>query len=249
MKIALVDDEQECLDEMVHLCNNFGAHHNCHIETTLFFSGEAFLKALDDNAFSVVFMDIYMNGIDGIATALKMREQSSRCILVFLTSSTEFMPDAFTCHAFDYITKPFSSQRIENVLIDALKILPVSRKYIEVSSSRRLVRVLLDDIVSIITDAHYLIIGLADGTAVRSRMTMSEFIRLVENDTRFITVNKGISVNADYILDFDNNCCILENGSRLPIRVRDHLKVEQAVQDYNFNKIRNYQRYGREDLM
>lgn len=249
MKIALVDDEKECLDEMVRLCNDFGAHHCCHIETTLFSSGEDFLKALDDNTFSVVFMDIYMSGINGITTALKMREQNNRCILVFLTSSMEFMPDAFTCHAFEYITKPFSPQRVENVLKDALKVLPVIRKYIEVYSERRLVRLMLDDIISVMTDAHYLNIVMADKTTVRSRMTMSEFIRMSGNDTRFITVNKGISVNADYIIAFDNNCCILENNTSFPMRVRDRLKIEQAVQDYNFNKIRSYQRHGREDSM
>lgn len=249
MKIALVDDEQECLDEMARLCNDFGAHHHCHIETSLFSSGEAFLKALDSNKFSIIFMDIYMNGIDGITTALKMREQNSRCILVFLTSSMEFMPDAFTCHAFEYITKPFSPQRITDVLKDALKVLPPTPKYIEVSKDRKTVRILLNDITSVTTDAHYLNIGLVDEKTLRIRMTMPEFMKQTGNDDRFITVNKGIAVNADYILDFDNNCCILENGTRFPIRVRDRLKIEQAAQDYNFEKIRRHQRYGREDLV
>lgn len=32
-----------------------------------------------------------------------------------------------------------------------------------------------------------------------------------------------------------------EDGSRLPIRVRNRLQIEQAVQDYNFSKIRQGQ--------
>ena len=120
MKIALVDDEQEYLDEMTRLCRDFGERCGCQIETVPFTTGETFLNAFSDGGFSVVFMDIYMEGIDGIAAALKMREQDNRCILVFLTSSTEFMPDAFSCHAFEYITKPFSLQRVESVLQDVL---------------------------------------------------------------------------------------------------------------------------------
>lgn len=247
MKIALVDDEQNCLNEIIRLCQDFGIHHHCHLETFSFTSGEEFLKVLNDIDFSVVFMDIYMKGIDGISTALKMREHNNRCILVFLTSSTEFMPEAFSCHAFEYITKPFSPQRVFDVLKDALDVLPKSLKYIEVSSDRRTVRIFLDNITSVITDAHYINISLADKTIIRSRMTITEFITLSGNDIRFITVNKGIVVNADYILDFDNNCCILENGTSFPIRVRDRIKIEQKVRDYNFNIIRSHQRHIKDE--
>lgn len=246
MKIALVDDEQEYLDEMALLCRSFGERWGFQIETVPFTTGETFLNAFSNGGFSVVFMDIYMEGIDGIAAALKMREQDIRCILVFLTSSTEFMPDAFSCHAFEYITKPFSRQRVENVLQDVLKVLPPAQKYIKVSSDRKIVQVFLDQIASVVTDAHYLDISLTDGRVLRCRMTMPEFMELIEGDDRFITINKGIAVNADYIHDFDGNSCILENGTKLPIRVRDRLKIVQTSQDYNFSKIRSRQRHGKE---
>ena len=246
LKIALVDDEQEYLDEMTRLCRDFGERCGCQIETVPFTTGETFLNAFSDGGFSVVFMDIYMEGIDGIAAALKMREQDNRCILVFLTSSTEFMPDAFSCHAFEYITKPFSLQRVESVLQDVLKVLPPAQKYIKVSSERKTVRVFLDQIASVVTSAHYLNISLTDGKSLRCRMTMPAFMRLTEEDDRFITINKGIAVNADYVHDFDGNSCILENGMKLPIRVRNRLKIVQALQDHHFNKIRSRQRHGKE---
>ena len=245
MKIALVDDEQECLDEMAQLCSDFGVQHHCQMETISFTSGEAFLNAFENGGFSVVFMDIYMSGMDGVAAAQKMRNLDSRCILVFLTSTTEFMPDAFSCHAFEYITKPFSPQRVQKILTDILEVLPSSSQYIEVVCSRKTIQVSIDKIISVTTDAHYLDIGLSDGEKLRCRMTMREFMGRIEVDTRFILVNKGITVNADYILAFEDNCCILENGVQYPIRVRDRLKIEQAARDYNFEKIRSRQRYGR----
>ncbi|MCI9173875.1 MAG: response regulator transcription factor [Lachnospiraceae bacterium] len=241
MKIAFVDDDKECLEELARLCQDFAAKNHCPVEIFPFSSGESFLEAFEKGAFSIVFMDIYMKGMDGIAAAAKLREEDPACLLAFLTSSREFMPDAFSCHAFEYITKPVSFQRIADVLKDALKILPVSRSYIELSSSRKTVRAFLDEIVSIVTDAHYLDIHLADGTALRSRMTISEFMERTRWDVRFISVNKGITLNADYIAEFENNCCILSNGSRFPVRIRDRRKTEQAVEDYNFWKIRSRQ--------
>lgn len=241
MKIALVDDEQEYLDEMAKLVHDFCTQRYCQMETVPFSNGEAFLEAFEDGGFSAVFMDIYMDGMDGIATALKMRDIDNRCVLVFLTSSTDFMPDAFSCHAFEYITKPFSPQRIFKVLTDILKVLPPLQKYIEVISDRKTVQIFLDEIVSVITDAHYLDIALTGGKELHCRMTMPEFVELTDGDSRFLPINKGIIVNAEYILEFEDNCCVTENSTKFPIRVRNRLQIEQAARDYHFGKIRERQ--------
>lgn len=226
---------------MAGLISDFATQRCLQMEIVPFSNGEAFLEAFKDGCFSAVFMDIYMDGIDGVATALKMRSLDNKCVLVFLTSSTDFMPDAFSCHAFEYITKPFSPQRIFQVLADILGVIPPLQKYIEVISDRKTVQIFLDEVVSIATDAHYLDIRLTGGRKLRCRMTMTEFLDLTDGDARFLPINKGITINADYILEFEDNCCILENGTQFPIRVRDRLKIEQAAQDYNFRKIRERQ--------
>jgi len=244
LKIALVDDEQKYLDEMAELVRKFGAQHYCQMETVPFLNAESFLAAFEEGGFGAVFMDIYMEGINGVAAALKMRCIDSRCILVFLTSSTDFMPDAFSCHAFEYITKPFSPQRIFQVLTDILEVMPPLQKYIEVVSDRKTVRVFLYEIASVITDAHYLDIALTNGETLHCRMTMPKFVELTDGDSRFLPVNKGIIVNAEYILEFENNCCVMENGAKFPIRVRDRLQIEQAARDYHFEKIRKRQTHS-----
>lgn len=239
MKIALVDDEQIYLDEMARLCREFGEEKSLEIELAKYYDGDSFLQS--DDKYSIVFMDIYMNGTDGVLTAQRFRGRDSGCILIFLTSSTEHMPEAFSCHAFEYIVKPFSPNRVKEVLNDVMKIIPEPSKYLEIYSDRKNVRIALDDIVSAVTDAHYLDVGILNGTSFHCRMTMGQFLERTNGDVRFILINKGIIVNADYITDFENNCCILENGARFPIRVRDRLKIEQAVRDYNFDKIRSRQ--------
>lgn len=243
MKIALVDDEQACIDEMCRLCVNFGQSNGYPVKIVPFDSGEAFLAAFDNGDFDLVFMDIYMKGMNGIAAALEMRQQNSNCLLVFLTSSMEFMPDAFSCHAFEYVIKPFSQKRIFSVLSDAVQALPQEQKYIELTVNRKTVCIFLDEIVSITTDAHYLDITLANGEKLRCRMTMPKLIEKTNRDDRFLPINKGIVVNASYILSFENGCCIMESGTRFPLRVRDSTSIKQAAMNYNFNQIRSHQRH------
>lgn len=241
MKIALVDDEQESLDEIGRLCRSFFEGSGYAAQTVSFESGEAFLEAFEAGSFDIVFMDVYMKGMDGINASLQMRRLDNRCLLVFLTSSMDFMPDAFSCHAFEYVTKPFSKERIFAVLSDAIKVLPQEQKFIELIADRKIVRVFFDEIISVVTDAHYLDITLADGKRLRCRMTMPEFVGKTGCDARFITINKGITVNAEHILTFERGCCIMESGAKFPVRVRDSAKVEQMAMDYHFEKIRRRQ--------
>jgi len=241
LNIALVDDEKEYLAEMEKLCRDYTIKKGFPMEIFSFPDGESFLEALADTEFSIVFMDIYMKETNGVAAARVLREKDLTCVLVFLTTSAEFMPEAFSCHAFEYISKPIDHRRVEKVLDDAIKLLPASLRFIEVACDRKTVRVLLQDIVAAVTDAHYLELSLSDGSRLKPRMTVTEFLRLTGQDSRFVLANRGVVLNAGHILSFGDGCCIMDNGTKLPLRVRDAGRVEQAVRDYNFEKIRRRQ--------
>ena len=247
MKIAIVDDEPACLEEIARICRKFGEGNNLRLEISTFSDGESFLKTLDRDCYSVVFMDVYMKGMNGVDTARRLRRHDSSCILIFLTSSGEHMPEAFSCHAFEYITKPFAPERVMDVLKDVLKAVPspTQSKYIDFRSDRKNVRLFLEELISIVTDAHYLDVEAQGGRTLRCRLTIAQFLDQAENDPRFILINKGIAVNADHIISFENNCCFLDNGTQFPIRVRNRLRIEQAVQNYNIDKIRSRQLYGK----
>ena len=40
-------------------------------------------------------------------------------------------------------------------------------------------------------------------------------------------------MNAEFILEFKNGCCVMESGARFPVRVRDSARVEQMASDYH----------------
>lgn len=246
MKIAIVDDEERCRTELGPLLQAAGEAYGCRIDLAAFPGAEEFLDALRRERFDLVFMDIFLAGMDGVAAAARLWASDKRCLLVFLTSSQDFRQDAFAVHAFDYLTKPVTPERVANLLGDALSVLPQEEKYIEVASGRKTVTLLLRNVASVVTDAHYVDIRLVDGGTVRSRMTIQEFLDLTGNDPRFLPINKGIVVNAEAVAQVEGACCVMVDGARLPVRVRDRAQVEQAVRDYHFAKIRSSQRHGQE---
>lgn len=241
MRIAIVDDLSAEASKLMEILRCIEDEHCITFDIMCFESGEGFLEIFEENSFDIIFMDIYMNGMTGVETAKLLRKQDKHCVLIFLTTSAEHMPDAFSCHAFEYIQKPFAKERIVQVMTEALETLPDKAHYMEIISNRQTVRVFFDEIVSAVTDAHYLDITLSGGEKLHCRMTMPEFLNQTGADPRFISVNKGITVNAEYILEFENNCCIMENGLKFPVRVRERAVVEQMFMDYHFEKIRRRQ--------
>ena len=69
-------------------------------------------------------MDIYLNELNGIDIVRKIRQMDSKVMIVFLTTSKEYIFEAAPFHFFDYILKPFESTQIFHVLDDALALLP-----------------------------------------------------------------------------------------------------------------------------
>ena len=68
MKIAICDDEEVFNEQTIELITSMLAKPaECEIKT--YFSGETLLDEYASNRFDIVFLDIEMNGINGIATA------------------------------------------------------------------------------------------------------------------------------------------------------------------------------------
>lgn len=245
MRIAIVDDVSAEVELVKKLLARWSGESAAELDVSCFDSGEAFLDAFSENRFDVVFMDIYMNGITGAETARLLREKDSRVILIFLTSSREHTREAFSCHAFEYIEKPASYDRVFAVMSDIMKIMPSEEKYIEFISCRQTMRLLYSDVISAVSVDHYIEITAASGQTYKTRMKFSDFAESLMTDGRFLKINKGILVNMDFAVSFEGSVCVMRNKLRLPVKVRERARIEKQWLQYNFEKIRTGQKNGR----
>ncbi|MDE5758345.1 MAG: LytTR family DNA-binding domain-containing protein [Allobaculum sp.] len=243
MNIAIVDDDKEVHTTLKQVLKEYETQYGVAFKVFSYWDGESFIRALENHqTFTIVFMDIFMEKVDGMEAAMNLRQsQNLNSLLVFLTSTSDFMAQAFSYHAFDYVLKPIDHQRIFHLLQEAQQFIPNESPYMEISSGRSTYRLLFSQIVSAVSDAHYLEITSSEGRVYRCRMTLHEFYKKTHEDKRFLSLNKGIYVNIDYINSLQQGSCHLKNGSVFPIRVRDMAKIESIIHDYNFLRIRNEQ--------
>ena len=54
----------------------------------------------------LIFMDIMMDGLDGLTTARKLRRRDDKVLLVFVTSMLQYAVQGYSVDAMDFIVKP-----------------------------------------------------------------------------------------------------------------------------------------------
>jgi len=64
----------------------------------------------------VVFMDIGIEGENGIECARIITDMEPKTKIIFATAHAEYMPEAFELYAFDYLVKPFDVERVNRTL-------------------------------------------------------------------------------------------------------------------------------------
>ena len=232
MEIAIVDDnrrEQELLKRHIQL---WSQQNGIPVSVTLFDSGEAFTEEGDPGRYAMVFMDIIMEKENGIQTARTLRSSSLDPLLVFITSSVEFMAQAFPCHAFDYVVKPYTKERILQVLDEARAVLGKRSEVIEISGCKFLPA----DILYIYSDLNYCDIHTRSALR-KQRISFTELSQRLSGYPSFFIAGRGIIVNFENISHISGQECVMINGDRVPVSRRRIRETEQAFYDWQFQKM------------
>ena len=240
MRICAVDDDRGLLDNLVGMCRDYAKSRSIDLTVDAFTQGPALLEAWEPQVYSLVFVDIYMEPMDGVTLARELRRRQQDLCIVFLTTSGDFMPEAFSVHAFHYIQKPYSREQLFSVLDDARRILPQREGRLDIMCGGHLEHLRIGEVVSAVSDAHYLQICTLGGS-YRTRMTLSDFLQAVSEQPSFLQINKGIVINMDYVEAIDGQSCLMENGARYPIKVRDRVALERQIRAHIFGSLRDRQ--------
>lgn len=108
LNIALVENDSADAKLFIDIAGSYfnAAGEQFNIET--FTTGEAFLESYQGQ-FQVVFMDIELDGINGMDTAKKLRTKDNNVILIFLTNLAHYAIAGYEVNALDYILKPLKA--------------------------------------------------------------------------------------------------------------------------------------------
>ena len=115
--ILLVDDEPGVRSALGGVLRDEG------YEVDAVDSGEACLECLGRQQYDVVVLDIWLPGMDGLATFARMRERSidSQIVMISGHGNIESAVKAIKMGAFDFVEKPLSLEKTVLVIRNALR--------------------------------------------------------------------------------------------------------------------------------
>ena len=221
-----------CDDEVIECCNMAKRIKEIMEEMKMpciirqFRSGGELLQALE--SFDIVFLDIIMQELDGMKTAQIFREKASDKVLIFVSSSREYVFEAYDVEAFQYLLKPVEGRKLKSVLRKAvLKTEKRTQEFIIVSRDRQKKKLFLDDIY------YFEIKGrMVDVHGPEGIFTYYKQIGELEDKLRdkgFFRCHKSYLINLKYVDVYNRQEVILENGETIVIAKRRYEEFCQNV--------------------
>ena len=198
-----------------------------------FESGDAFLKVFAAGSVQVVFLDICMEGTNGIETAQQLRQKDPQLVIVFVTSSAEYVWDAFPVHPFDYLLKPYEEQKIYRLAGELRRVLCREEPELDVRIARQTVQLPLYKIHYATSQNHYVRVVTDDGEC-RAVANFTQVEQKLCAEEGFMVCNRGVILNMDKVLRFDGDCIEMLDGSRLPVRQKDKNSLFAQFTQYQF---------------
>ena len=105
IRIAIVEDAAFDRQVLRDCLREYGQETGTELQITEFTGGTAFLEQYQEDL-DLIFMDIMMDGLDGLTTARKLRRRDDKVLLVFVTSMLQYAVQGYSVDAMDFIIKP-----------------------------------------------------------------------------------------------------------------------------------------------
>ena len=113
IKIAIVDDNQKDIDNLVKLLEGIKGSYPNAFKINSFTNGINFLESLK-NGFDLIFLDIDMPTINGLELAKKIREFDEKVTLVFVTNLASCAIQGYEVSALAFLVKPITEFSLKN---------------------------------------------------------------------------------------------------------------------------------------
>ncbi|WP_313154209.1 LytR/AlgR family response regulator transcription factor [Lacrimispora sp.] len=237
LTIFMCDDDPEARAQYARLIKKVAKKNKVEITISYFNSGEELLFYLADspNQADIIYLDILMNNLNGLDTAKKLRELECNSEIIFLTTSEDYVFDAYDISPIHYLMKSnITTAKFEEVFIRATTL--ASKKENDMflcESGKNNIRKVIPfkeisffEIWKRIVTVHY-----NGGESFDFYSTMEQ----LENQLLhkgFIRIHRSYIVNMSYISQFQQNTLFLKTGENIPIGATYMKQMKQVFIDY-----------------
>lgn len=223
MRILICDDEERYVEDVRQYVGQYMRERRIRAAFTVTTDPCAFMQS--DAVYDLAFLDIQMEGFDGIAVAKELRRRNGKVILFFITAFDEYQDDAMDLHVLRFFEKPFDEQRMRAGLDKAMEYLDEVYVDVYLNNDGGAQRILIDDILLVKTENRKTYVLTKDGEYVTNG-SLDDWQKQLST-TFFYRVHKSYLVNLHYVTEYRYRELFLEGDVRVPISTRRQADVHQ----------------------
>lgn len=231
LNIAICDDEKYYRNYVENVVRDYLIKEDVLFQIELFVNGEAFCEKEENiQKFDIIFLDIEMDGMNGMETAYFIREKNPEIDIVFITVTSDYVFEGYNVRAVRYIMKKEIDKSLTDCLANIIKTRKCSGHRMEFPfvGGKRII--LLDDILYIESCSHKLqfrrkgeiLYMYGQINELESKMSGFSFVRC----------HQSFLVNLGHIEQINNYLICLSDGSEIPISRPRYPEVKQRYLQY-----------------
>lgn len=236
-----------CDDNLLHssriekiILEHFKKFMNLSVEVNIFHSAEPLLKSLQisESSCQILFLDIEMEGMNGIEAAHNIRKFDTEIIIIYITSYDKYTLESFEVKPFRFLIKPVTKSQLTHVLSQAIYDIMNSNQYLFYKQQNTQCQIKCSKIISITSEK---------GRILRICTTNSDedilFYRKIKeiqeqlNPLQFVKVNQGTIINLHHINIITRNEVHMINGQVIPISRGQKKIVKDTYSDFISQKL------------
>lgn len=215
MKIAICDDEPVVVEKLREFVCRYASDHLLDCTVLEFNRGEALLEAVRrDSDIRVLFLDIYMSPLSGMALAKTLRAEGNDCAIIFVTISTDYYAQSYEVDAKHYLVKPVTFERVAKALQRCRQALDEAAQCASFSSGGRKILIPLGQIRYVEVFRNQTVVHATGDIPLRCTLDTAA-LRLPSR--WFFRVHRSFLVNMNYIAHRDGNDIYLTTGEKVPL--------------------------------
>lgn len=229
VRVALVEDEEVSRKMLTEYLDRFSRETGEKFRIDLFPDGAEIVDGYQAD-YDIILMDIVMAYMDGMKAAEKIRKVDKEVVILFITSTPQYVMRGYTVDALDYVLKPVSyfafSQRMQRAL-DRMK--RRTRKYTSVFFQGGMRKLDISQILYVEVLNHDLIYHMTDED-LQVKGSLSELEESLR-EYHFFRCSKCCLVNLEHVDSVTENCADV-GGSQIQVSRGRKKALLDALNNY-----------------
>ena len=216
-KIAVCDDESVICRTIYDMIKDISKLIDIRFETDCFSSGEELCDEMKSNPYDLIFLDIELPRMNGVAVGKYIRESlnNETVQIAYISSKQQYAMELFESRPINFLIKPITSEKILTIIEKLLKLHAVDTQIFKFKVRQEFIKLPMSEIIYLSSSGRTVTLVSLD-KSYTFYGTLEDIYNEIKN-RHFLYIHKSFIVNYRYVRQYEYEQVTLLDGTVLPI--------------------------------